>query len=469
VKLPLADAVAAAGARALGADALPATLRFVTDTRTLEPGDAFVALRGERFDGHDYLREALRSGASVLVVDDERALPPGAGALVVDDTKTAYLAFGAAARRRSQVRVVGITGSTGKTTTKTFVAQILERCAAGRVVATPRNENNEIGVAKFLLDLPTDAEFAVVEFGARHEGDIAPLARAALPEIGLITNIGEAHLEVFGSRERLAQTKWGIFATGARAVLNVADPVSVALAASLAGPITWFGTSGEAPPGLLPKADRAVHLLRAPEGDALLAIGNERERSGAFAVQLHVAGEHNRENVAAAAAAAIALGFAPKAVAQALPRLELPAGRYERMTLGPLEVIYDAYNASMSGTLATLDSFSREAAKRRIAVLGSMAELGDGAAAMHERVGEAAARANIDRLLVGGDFAADIARGASGAGFAEGAIVAYAANADAVEWLRRNARAGDLVLLKASRRYKLEEIVEGLRGTHAAG
>ena len=192
MKLPLADAVAAAGARALGADALPATLRFVTDTRTLEPGDAFVALRGERFDGHDYLREALRSGASVLVVDDERALPPGAGALVVDDTKTAYLAFGAAARRRSQVRVVGITGSTGKTTTKTFVAQILERCAAGRVVATPRNENNEIGVAKFLLDLPTDAEFAVVEFGARHEGDIAPLARAAVA-VGVDAVFVEVH------------------------------------------------------------------------------------------------------------------------------------------------------------------------------------------------------------------------------------------------------------------------------------
>ncbi len=458
-----ADAIDVSAAHVLAGDALPETLHFSTDTRSLTPGDAFVALRGDRFDGHDYVREALASGASVLVVDDAATVPAGVPALVVSDTKAAYLAFGGAARRHSHARVVAVTGSAGKTTTKTFIAQLLERLAPGPVVATPRNENNEIGVAKVLLGLPADAAFLVVEFGARHFGDIAPLARAALPELGVITNVGEAHLEIFGSRERLAETKWGIFETGAAAVLNAGDAESVARAPSLRGPITWFGTAGGSPAA----AERAVYIMRATEGDALLAVGKDDEDSGAFGIELPIAGEHNRENVAAAAAAAVALGFAPSAVAHAISSLVLPAGRYERMALGTLDLIYDAYNASMSGTLATLASFAREKAQRRIAVLGSMAELGEDAAAMHERVGEAAARAHVDRLLVGGDFAADIARGASAAGLPEAAIVSYAANAEAVAWLQENGRAGDLVLLKASRRYKLEEVVEGLRGARA--
>jgi UDP-N-acetylmuramoyl-tripeptide--D-alanyl-D-alanine ligase len=463
VNVPTVDAIAVSGADVRGGAALPETLHFSTDTRHLVPGDTFLALRGDRFDGHDYVREALANGAAVVVVDDDASVPPGVPALVVADTKAAYLAFGGAARRHSNARVVAVTGSAGKTTTKTFIAQLLERLAPGLVVATPRNENNEIGVAKILLALPPEAAFLVVEFGARHFGDIAPLARAALPELGVITNIGEAHLEIFGSLERLAETKWGIFETGAAAVLNSADAESIARASSLRGPITWFGTSGGSPAS----GDRAVYIMRATEGDALLAVGTGDEDSGAFGIELPVAGEHNRANVAAGAAAVVALGFAPLAVAHALAALALPAGRYERMALGTLDLIYDAYNASMSGTLATLSSFAREKAQRRIAVLGSMAELGEGAAAMHERVGEAAARAHVDRLLVGGDFAADIARGASAAGLPEAAIVPYAANADAVAWLQENARAGDLVLLKASRRYKLEEIVEGLRGARA--
>jgi UDP-N-acetylmuramoyl-tripeptide--D-alanyl-D-alanine ligase len=192
-------------------------------------------------------------------------------------------------------------------------------------------------------------------------------------------------------------------------------------------------------------------------------------RSGIFAAGVHVAGEHNRENVAAAAAAVIALGFPPAMVAASLSSLELPAGRYERIELDACDVIYDAYNASMSGTLATLSSFAREAASRRVAVLGSMAELGEDAARMHAEIGAAAAHANLDRLLVGGDFAEDIARGAASAGFDQGCIVRYADNREAISWLRKHGRAGDLVLLKASRRYRLEEIVEGLRAPHAVG
>ena len=471
MRVPIHEAAAAAQARLVNEAALPSRLRFVTDTRTLAAGDVFVALRGERFDGHAYAAEALARGAAALVVDDPSVIPNDAAGFVVRDTRAAYLAFAGVARRHSHARVVAVTGSAGKTTTKTFLAQVLEQLAGeNAVVATPRNENNEIGVAKVLLGQPEDAAFVVLEFGARHFGEIEPLARAALPEVGVVTNIGEAHLEIFGSLERLAQTKYGIFATGARPVLNANDATSLRRAQVLDTGVTWFATS-EGPRVRNRGDDRTVLMLRTPECDALLVVATEgepRENSGMFRTDLRIPGEHNRENVAGAAAAAIALGFPPAAVAASLSGLALPPGRYERMKLGALDLIYDAYNASTSGTLATLASFAHEGASRRIAVLGSMAELGDDSVPMHERVGLAAAHANLDVLLVGGDFAQDIARGAVVGGFPEKSIIVYADNAAAAAWLREHTRAGDLVLLKASRRYKLEEIVEGLRGSHAA-
>lgn len=465
MNVPLGDAIAATAARVVHRAKLPAQLALATDSRALVLGETYVALRGERFDGHAYIAEALARGAVAVVVDDDAAVPEGTPALVVADTRAAYLAMAGAARRRSRARVVALTGSTGKTTTTAFVAQLLERLAGpGRVIATPSNENNEIGVSKLLLRLAQDTEFAVVEFGARHYGEIEPLARAALPEVAIITNIGDAHLEIFGTQERLAETKWGIFATGAVPVLNAADEVSVARAQVLARPITWFGTTRETVRASRLESDRTVLVLRAIEGDALAVIGPD---SGLYRARIEIAGDHNRENVAAAAAAAVTLGFAPPDVARALDALRLPPGRYERLAVAPLEVIYDAYNASASGTLATLRSFARENARRRIAVLGSMAELGADAVALHERVGAAAAETNLEWLLVGGDYADDMARGARGAGFHPSRIVYYATNAEAVAWLHDSGRDGDLVLLKASRKYKLEEIVEGLRGTHA--
>jgi UDP-N-acetylmuramoyl-tripeptide--D-alanyl-D-alanine ligase len=165
-------------------------------------------------------------------------------------------------------------------------------------------------------------------------------------------------------------------------------------------------------------------------------------------------------------AGALALGCSEASVAAALANLELPGGRYERTSLGDVDVIFDAYNASMAGTLATLDAFGAERARRRIAVLASMAELGESSAAMHERVGAAAARADLSALLVGGAFASDLERGARAAGIPAERLVRFEQNADAVRWLADNARAGDLVLLKGSRMYHLEEVVEGMRRHH---
>ena len=192
-------AIAASGARALQTWSLPDEFEVSTDTRTLLPGDVFVALRGASFDGHAFVAEAAVRGAAAVVVSDESAVPEGVAALVVADTTAALLAFAGLARARSHAKVVAITGSAGKTTTKALLTQLLQRATEWRVAATFANENNEFGVAKLLLGLDESVEAVVVEFGARKFGEIEPLARAARPDVAVLTNIGDAHLEIMGS------------------------------------------------------------------------------------------------------------------------------------------------------------------------------------------------------------------------------------------------------------------------------
>ncbi len=452
MRLPSNEVILALHATVVRRERLPATIAVSTDTRAIRPSETFVALRGEQFDGHAFVGDAVANGASAAIVDDANALPENIAGLVVADTRVAYLELGRLARTRVRGPVVGITGSTGKTTTKTFLATAL--AAAGvPVIATPENENNEVGVPKLLLSLDdADERVVIVEMGARHYRDIEVLARAALPDVGILTNVGDAHLEIMGSRERLAETKWGLFATGARAVLNLADAVARERAATLAEASVWFGLDDERPPagqsGAIVSADEV--LVVTPDGDVATPFVAD------------VPGDHNRRNLAAAFAAAFALGIDPARVVAAAPAFATPAGRYERIALpGGVTIIYDAYNASTAGALATLEAFSREDAERRIVVLGSMAELGDEAPAMHERVGAVAARV-ADVVLAGGAFAREIAAGAASAGIDPASIVPYDGNDAAVAWLRANVRVGDVVLLKGSRVYRMEQIVAGL-------
>ncbi|MBV9333151.1 MAG: UDP-N-acetylmuramoyl-tripeptide--D-alanyl-D-alanine ligase, partial [Candidatus Eremiobacteraeota bacterium] len=442
MKLPLELAVAATAARLVEAGAAPPELRICTDTRHLEAGDTFVALHGERFDGHDFAAEAVRRGAAMLVVDDERRCIPEAAAMIVRDTKAAYMALAGAARGLFQGRVVAITGSAGKTTTKAFLSQLLTQRCGGGAAATPRNENNEIGVSKLLLELSNaEHEVAVVEMGARHYGDIAALVEIARPHLGILTNVGDAHLEIMGSRERLEETKWALFERGARAILNAADAASLRRAPGLAVAPHWFAgdlASLESP--------ERFELLTAFEGRRL--IHRRGGRTIELEVDLVVPGEHNRANLAAAAAGAIELGVSAEQLADAIAGARLPEGRYDRVaTSGGIALIYDAYNANASSMIAALDAFGGEAAARRIAVLASMAELGDESKALHERVGEHAARL-VDVLLLRGEYASDLARGAERAGFQAEQIVRVESNAEAAQWLREHARSDDVVLLK---------------------
>ncbi len=449
MRFETAAATAALRARTLSADALPAAFEVSTDTRALPRAAAFLALRGERFDGHAYVAEAFARGAAFAIVDDAGAVPAGRPALVVGDTQRAYLDLAGLARQRVGGPVVGISGSTGKTTTKQFLLSLL-RAAGIAAAATPENENNEIGVAKFLCGLEEgDARVAIVEMGARKYRDLDVLVAAARPDVGLLTNVGEAHLEIMGSRERIAETKWALPSGARRGVLNLNDEVSRARAVTLAVPPVWYGIDEERPPA----HERAVTV----EADALWTIA-ESGATQAHRIAISFPGDHNRRNLAGAFAAALLCGADAGAMADAVASLTLPHGRYEVVDVADgVRVVFDAYNASLSGVLATLGTFGRERAERRIAVLGSMAELGEGAPAMHEKVGELAAR--LDVVLAGGRYAEDTARGVERNG---GTVVRYATNEDAVAWLRTNVRAGDAILLKGSRMYKMEQIAEAL-------
>lgn len=456
MSVTLATAVAATNATLLEGDAAPPTLRVSTDTRAIEPGDTFVALRGERFDGHDFAAEAVTRGAALLVLERPDARVPGTAAMIVGDTRQAYMALAAAARAAFAGRVLAVTGSAGKTTTKEFLAQLLRTQLGDRVLATTGNENNEIGVSKLFLQASSEAHDAiVVELGARRYGDIAALVDVARPHVGILTNVGEAHVEIMGSRERLEETKWALFSRGARAVLNARDAASRRRAATLAQAPQWFGAYETS------SAADDVQPLSALAGDKL--VHRERGHSDLYDVDVGVPGLHNRANLAAAIAGALAFGIPLDRLLPELGSVRLPAGRYDRISVaGGVELIYDAYNANASGMIAALDAFAAEGGGRRIAVLASMAELGDESSALHERVGAHAA-AHVDMLLLRGDYAEEMARGAKRAGLTDDRIVFVSTNAGAASWLRRHAEAKDVVLLKGSRKYRLEEIVEELR------
>lgn len=432
-----------------------APFRPCTDSRVLQAGEAFVCLRGPRFDGHDFIERAVAAGCSALVVDDAAKVPEGcaAPAIVVADAKAAYLRGAAAARRRAQARVVAVTGSNGKTTTKTFAAQLIGR--ARRVLATPQNENNELGVAKLCFALDGGAQIAVFEFGSRKPGDIAQLVEIAQPDIGVLTGVGEAHLEFFGSVEDLAREKFSIFDGGAKPACSVGDRWSRMLAAEagVADRTLWTRLIGD------PQAPGLVIEAGTPgEGRVPLSMG----ASHAFAAW-RIAGEHHLRDALLAAAAALLAGLTFEETVEGFGELALPPGRFEehRLPSGAL-IVYDAYNASPTSVAQSLRAFATLPAARRIAVLGSMAELGADAPGQHQRAGAAAAQCKMDLLYCGGVFARALAQGAVAAGMRASAVATFESNAQVAAELREILRSGDAVLLKGSRVQKMEEILGAL-------
>lgn len=427
------------------------------DTRTPEHGGLFVAVAGERVDGHDLAAAAGAAGAAAVLGSRPTELPT----VVVDDVTAA---LGLLARhvvdRLPEVVVLAMTGSQGKTGTKDYLAHLLSE--AGPTVSTRGNFNNELGVPLTVLRATPDTRYLVVEMGARGVGHVAELCAIAPPRVAAVLNVGTAHIGEFGSREAIAQAKGEIveaLPADGTAVLNADDDLVAAMAGRTAAQVVTFGgpTDGPAP-------DVAVSDVTTDElGRQSFELAH---RGSGATVHLAQVGAYQWRNAAAAAAMALAAGLDLDTVADSLADA-VPASRW-RMEVDErpdgLVVINDAYNAnpeSMRAALETLAGIGDRTGRRTVAVLGQMLELGEGAAAAHRSVGDYAALAGVDVLLAVGDDAAGISRGFDAAG-GGGVTITTAGRDEAVDWLRHNVSAADVVLVKASRGAALELIADDL-------
>lgn len=355
-----------------------------TDTRSLREGEVFVALVGENFDGHRFVNQALDLGARAVIVNEDFSgeLPREIPHFYVKSTLVAYQEIAHWWRQNFSIPVIGITGSVGKTTTKELIAGVLSRY--GRVLKTQGNENNEIGVPKTLLRLTSEHDYAVIEMAMRSRGEIAELTDIAQPTIGLITNVGTAHIGRLGSREAIAQAKCELLAqmpNTATAILNYDNQRLMKTAATVwEGKTLTYGLTG---------GDIQGELLN-PE---TLAVGDTH-------FPLPLPGSHNASNYLAAIAVGKALPLDLTPLQQGIT-VELPGARSRRYSL-PNKIIFldETYNAGAESMIAALNLLKDTPAKRHIAVLGTMKELGNQSASLHRQVGETVAQLNLDYLLV---------------------------------------------------------------------
>lgn len=457
-ELPLSLVLEATGGRLIRGPA-PDRFRGVsTDTRALTAGSLFAALRGERFDGHDFAAEALRRGAGAALVARE---VEGAGPLIlVEDTLAALGKLAAAHRAKMPAVVVAITGSTGKTTTKEMAAAILAR--GGATAKTPGNYNNEIGVPLALLGLEADHRAAVVELAMRGRGQIAYLADMARPRVGVITNIGVSHLELLGSKKAIAEVKAELLAAlpaDGAAVLNADDEFVDRLRAHSPARVVTFGRSKD--------ADVRV------EEATLDAAGRVRCRLrgwwGEQEVMLKAAGRHHALNAAAAAAAAMLAGGRPEWVEAGLTAFQAADMRGQLVAApGGYTVINDCYNAAPDSMRVALELLMDLPGRAKWAALGDMRELGAMAAEWHREVGELAGRLGLSGLVGVGEMGRLIADGAR-AYLGGDRVVGVESNAAAAELLRERLGPGDVVLVKGSRLMQMEEIVSALVAEREGG
>lgn len=443
--LGLRETAAILGASWEGARDLP--LQGVsTDTRSLQGGELFVALRGPQFDGHDFLMQARAAGAAACLIEGDA--PAALPAIRVADTRRALGQLAAAWRARFDLPLVGVTGSNGKTTVKEMLAAILGR--DGPVLATRGNLNNDIGLPLTLFGLDRVHCAAVIEMGANHPGEIAALTGIARPTVGVVTNAGSAHLEGFGSLEGVAQAKGELFAglpADAVAVINADDRFAALWHTQAAARrVLHFGLDAEAEVrgSWEPSADGGRLAMATP--------------AGALDIRLALPGRHNALNALAAAAAALAAGASLDSIGAGLEDFRPVAGRLQwRTARNGARLLDDTYNANPDSLEAGLPVLTSAPGQHWL-VLGDMGELGDGAVALHRRAGEMARAAGVERLFAIGDLAREAA-----AGFGDGArhfvdpqalVAALAAELDA----------GVTILVKGSRRMRMERVVEALLG-----
>ncbi|MCG6987422.1 MAG: UDP-N-acetylmuramoyl-tripeptide--D-alanyl-D-alanine ligase [Gemmatimonadetes bacterium] len=416
-----------------------------TDSRTIRKGELYVALVGDRFDGHDFVAEAFASGARAAVVS--RAVPGDTGGRLypVEDT---LLALGALARYRRDylaAPVVGITGSAGKTTTKDLTRAAL--AGARRVHATAGNLNNQVGMPLTLLAAPDDAEAVVLEMGTNEPGEIAALAAVARPDVGVVTTVGEAHLEQLGSLEGVLEEKLDLLrglAQGGRCVVGDEPDVLVRKARSLCGHVRVAGWSERADEDLRPDTVEVDHW------------GNHTFRWRGRTVALSLPGRHAVTNALLALAVSDLLGIAPRAAVAGLSGVTSGPLRGELRRIGDLAVVVDCYNANPPSVRVALELLEGQQASRRVAVLGTMLELGDASARLHRQMLSEALERDVDLVVATGAFA----EAASSLGVLGTSRVLTAATwQEAYPALRERLGGSEVVLLKASRGVAMEGIL----------
>jgi len=440
----------------------PATTvdRLHTDTRTLATGDCFVALTGDRFDGHAFVREVKSRGAVAALVSSTVIpdLPEDLGLVEVADTLEGLQRFAAAYRSLLPVKTIGVTGSSGKTSTKELIAAVL--CTRFKTKATKGNLNNHIGVPLTLISLDEDDQYGVVEMGMNHPGEIAPLARMAAPEIGVISSIGPAHIEFFKDQAAIAAEKAELLAalpkTGL-AILNSDDEWSRSAANRSNAPVIWVGSGSDS-------TWRADELRIAADGLSF-QLSHETE---SVMVKLPVINRIMVGNALLAAAVGHATGLTLEEIARGLESVQLPGARMQMVSVNGAWIMNDAYNAnpaSMKAALIALKEFP--GASRRLAVLGSMGELGQHAVELHRAVGEFAATQNVETIIAVGPHAEAYAAGALAGGMNPQQIVNSLDASEATAALKSIMREGDIVLVKGSHFMGLEGLVAAISGKGA--
>jgi UDP-N-acetylmuramoyl-tripeptide--D-alanyl-D-alanine ligase len=437
----------------VGASGAPFEGGVSIDSRTIGPRELFFAIIGPRHDGHAFVADAMKRGAAGVVASKRVEVAPPAFLIRVPDTTRALQDLARGVREKQAMRVVGITGSMGKTTTKEAAARAIG--CAKRVLKTEGNLNNDYGLPLTLLRV-SDEEVAVLEMGMSAAGEIARLTEIAKPDVGVLTNVAEVHLEFFESLSAIARAKGELF-EGLRpeavAVVNADDPLVLEQARRFAGRKIRFGVEGS--------ADIRASEIRGTSSGLRFVV----ERGGeTFEVETALRGRHNVYNLLAGLAAASALDVPFGAAASALAGLEPARHRGERLEFdGGFLVIDETYNSNPRALKAAIDSLAEEEAGRRIAVVGGMLELGERSEEMHRDAGRHAARRNLDRLVGVGDLGRLIVEGAREGGLSAERLLIVAGAAEAGELLRGELRAGDVVLLKASRGVALERAIEALR------
>ncbi len=431
-------------------EAQPIASGYSIDSRTIQPGEVFFAVKGDRLDGHDYVEQALAKDAVAAVVQNDQLgrYPMKSRLLVVEDSLSALQTLAAAVRRMWGKTLVGVTGSSGKTTTKDAIAHLLSN--RFRVLKSEGNFNNHFGLPLMLLKLLPEHDVAVVEMGMSHTGEIAALAKIAQPNVGVVTNVAPVHLEFFPSVAAIARAKYELVAslpTGGTEILNADDEYVSQFGRDFHGKVVTYGLRSSADVWA-----ENVEQLGSDGSTFDLIVGGCRE-----SVTLPLVGSHNIYNALAAVAVALERGIIPSDAAKALATLTASDKRGQVVKVDNITVINDCYNSNPKALESMVSTLAGMPARRRIVVAGEMLELGPAGPEMHRRAGSYIAGQKIDVLVGVRGLAQHMVETAAQSGVHAEFV---ATPEEAGEWLEREAKPGDVVLLKASRGVKLELALE---------